>query len=521
MEIAWVQRKLYRLNQDGSDSVADAPNGCTVVADMKQLEQSNVPLYLKVAHQIEGQIRKGALRVGDKVPSIRGLKRQQGVSVSTVLQAYFWLENQGWIEPRPQSGFYVRVPFAQLVPEPDFHASRSDPTEVGVGQLLSEVVNSIGDPINVPLGAAAACPSLYPSQKLNRIIQRITRENPDHSSRYESTIGHGNLRRQVARRSIAYGCNFSPSDLVITCGGMEALNLGLRAVACPGDVIAMESPTYFAVLQIIESLGMKAIEIPTHPRKGMDLDALECAIQKHHVRACVSITNCHNPLGFILDETYKKDLVSLVTKYNVPLIEDDIYGDLTLNGVRPKTAKSFDTEDLVILCSSFSKVLAPGFRIGWIHPGRYLDAVTRLKFINTISSPALPQLAIADFIESGGYDRHLRGLRTALTNHVQLYSQATVKYFPKGTKISRPAGGYVLWIELPETVDTLRLYRMAQAHKISIVPGVIFSANGRFRNHIRISCGHPWNDSMEQAFATLGRLCDEQYRTIARVAHAG
>src|SRR5207247_526236 len=169
---------------------------------MKQMEEPKLPLYLQVARQIEGQIRKGALRVGDRVPSIRGLKRQQGVSVSTVLQAYFWLENQGWIEPKPQSGFYVRVPFAQLPPEPDFHTSRSAPTDVGVGDLVNEVVSSIGDPAMVPLGAAAASPVLYPYRKLNRIIHKITAKDPAHSSRYDFTMGLAVLRRQIARRSI-------------------------------------------------------------------------------------------------------------------------------------------------------------------------------------------------------------------------------------------------------------------------------------------------------------------------------
>jgi DNA-binding transcriptional MocR family regulator len=290
---------------------------------------------------------------------------------------------------------------------------------------------------------------------------------------------------------------------------MEALNLALRAVARPGDVIAIESPTYFAFLQIIESLGMKAIEIPTHHRTGMDLDALAKAIRKHSVRACITISNCHNPLGFILEEQYKKDLVALMTKHNVALIEDDIYGDLAFSGIHPKTAKSFDKEGIVLLCSSFSKVLAPGFRVGWIEAGRYRDTVRRLKFINTIHSPSLPQLAIAEFMETGGYDRYLRGLRETLARQIQLYSQAVSRHFPDGTKISRPLGGYVLWVELPERVDALKLYRMAVSQKISIIPGVIFSASGRFGNHIRLSCGHPFTDSIERALVTLGKLCEK------------
>ena len=472
---------------------------------MRQLQRSKLPLYLKVAHQIEGQIRKGALRVGDRVPSIRGLRRQQGVSVSTVLQAYFWLENQGWIEPRPQSGFYVRTPYTELPPEPEFHAAQSVPTEVGIMGLLDEVLNSLGDRRNVPLGASAANPSLYPNAKLNKMISKILRTNPEHSGRFELSCEP--LRRQIARRAIVYGCSFSPNDVTITCGAMEALNLAVRAVARPGDVLAIESPTYFAVLQIIESLGMKALEIPTHPRRGMDLDALSRAIRKHRVRGCITISNCHNPLGYVLDDDFKKNLVALLTKHDVPLIEDDIYGDLAFSVVRPKTAKAFDTAGIVLLCSSFSKVLAPGFRIGWIEAGRYRDAVRRLKFINTIASPSLQQLAIAEFIQSGGYDRYLRGLRETLARQGQLYSQAAARYFPEGTKISRPAGGNVLWLELPKNVDSLKLYRQAAAQHISIIPGMIFSATGQFKNYIRISYGFPLDDTIDAALCTLGKLC--------------
>jgi DNA-binding transcriptional MocR family regulator len=476
---------------------------------MKRLRQSKLPLYLRVARQIETQIRKGALQAGDRVPSIRGLKRQQGVSVSTVLQAYFWLENQGWIEPRPQSGFYVRMPYAETVPEPEFQTSRSAPTEIGGSDLLYEVATSLGDPVKLPLGAAQLSPTAFPNRKLNQIVRQVLRDNPAHSSRYDYPSGVETLRRQIARRAITYGCSFSPNDLVITCGGMESLNLALRAVSGPGGVIAIESPTYFAILQIIESLGMKAIEIPTHPRDGMDLNALSSAIRKHRVRACISIPNCHNPLGYVLSDDYKRDLVALLTRHDVPLIEDDIYGDVTFSDVRAKTAKAFDTEGIVLLCSSFSKMLGPGFRTGWIEAGRYREAVIKLKFINTLASPSLSQLVIADFIESGGYDRYLRRLRVTLANQVRLYSKAVARYFPGGTKISRPAGGYVLWVELPKAIDSLRLYRAALAENINIVPGAIFSASGQFRNHIRISCGHAWSDVMDRGLLTLGKLCEK------------
>jgi DNA-binding transcriptional MocR family regulator len=297
------------------------------------------------------------------------------------------------------------------------------------------------------------------------------------------------------------------------------LNPALRAVARPGDVIAVESPTYFAVLQTIDSLGMKAMEIPTDPRTGMDLNALSAALSTGSVRACLSISNCHNPLGFVLADDYKEDLVSLLTKHQVPLIEDDSCGDLAFRAVRPKSAKAFDTEGIVLSFSSFSKMLGPGFRVGWIEAGRFRDSVKWLKFITTVGTPALPQRTVAAFIESGGYDRHIRWLRETLENQVQVYSEAVTQYFPKGTKISKPEGGFLLWLELPKTVDSVQLYRTASAHKISILPGSIFSPTGRFANHIRISCGHPWNDSIDQALITLGKLADKLSgsRTITKM----
>lgn len=472
---------------------------------MKALKE-RTPLYLRIANQIEHQIRSGTLQVGERIPSIRALKKQQAVSVSTILQAYFLLENRGWIEPKPQSGFYVRIPHSERVPEPEFERRSSTPSEVGVGAFLNEVARSVGDPDKVPFGAATAAPQLYPNAKLNQVIRRIVRQTPAHSASYSAPAGIHELRRQIARRSLAFGCNFSADEIVVTCGGMEALHLALRAVARTGDVIAIETPTYFGVLQVIESLGMRAIEIPTHPRAGMDLDALETAIKKHSVRACMTMTNCHNPLGFVLSTEYKRELALRTAQYGVAVIEDDVYGDLTFDGVRPKTVKSFERDGLVLLCSSFSKVLAPGFRVGWIQGGRYQAEIERLKFITTLASPSLPQLAIAEWIGSGGHDRYLRRLRVGFAEQVQLVTQAIARYFPAGTRISRPAGGFVLWVELPEQIDSMKLYRAALASNISIMPGMVFSPTGRFKSHIRMSCGQTWSAIADRAICTLGKL---------------
>jgi DNA-binding transcriptional MocR family regulator len=465
------------------------------------------PLYLQLAQQIRNQIRNGSLRVGDKVPSIRSLRRQRRVSSSTVLQAYLWLENRGWIEARPRSGFYVRVPYVDLVPERELQENERPNTAASVTNLLEEVMNSVSDRRLVALGATSVDATLYPSRVLNKTIQGIIRRDAAHSSVVEMPHGTEGLRRQIARRAMEYGCTFNPDDVIVTCGATEALNLALRAVARPGDTVAIESPTSLLIVHVLKALGINAIEIPMDAR-GMDVDALSIAIRKHAIRACVTISNCHDPLGVVVNDFRKKHLVNLLRAHEVPLIEDDSYGDLAFTDVRPKSAKAFDTDLLVLSCSSFSKVLGPGFRVGWIEAGRYRDCVKRLKFVTTAASPTLPQRTIAQFIESGGYERYVRGLRETLKHQIQVYRQAVVQCFPAGTQVSEVQGGYYLWLEIPG-LDALAMYRDALSHHISILPGMLFSAAGMFKNSIRLSCGQPWNSVIDSALITLGRLADK------------
>jgi len=474
---------------------------------MNTLSQSGGPLYRRVAARVTEQVAKGALRPGDRVPSLRRVSQQQKVSMSTALQAYLWLENRGYLEARPQSGFYVRTPFSKLIPEPQSEAVTLKPIAMGTRAIIANLIESANDPTHVPLGAGSASPEWFPSRRLNVILRNVIRRHPLHSMRYDFPPGFEPLRRQIARRTADRGCSFSPRDITITCGALEALNLSLRAVARPGDVIAVESPTYFSILGTAAALGMKTVEVPTHPQTGMDLDELERAIRKHRVKVCISMTNCHNPLGYVLSDEYKKALVELTACWNVALIEDDVYGDLSFKAPRPRTAKSFDRKGLVLLCSSFSKILCPGYRVGWVAAGRFRTEVEQLKFLTNVSTPILQQMVVAEFLESGGYNRHLKRLCTLLAIQVDRVRQAIAKYFPEGTRISRPAGGYMLWVELPPEVDALKLYHAALVEKISVLPGTIFSATGGYKNYIRVNCGQTWSEVYDRALLTVGRLC--------------
>ena len=477
-----------------------------MIPDMARNAPGDEPLYRRVAHSIEQQIAHGVLRVGDRVPSVRAFSRYNKVSLSTALQAYFWLEHRGYIEPRPRSGFYVRVPFTELVQEPRYRNHNAAPTSVGTATIIHEVVHTASHPSMIPFGAAFPGPDVLPSEMLNRSLRKVMKRVPSHSVTYDLPEASEAFSRQIARHSLCHGRNFSPEDIVATCGALEALNLCLRAVVKPGDVVAIESPTYFGVLQAIESLGMRAIEIPTSPQDGMSLEALEKAIRKHHVKACVVMPNCQNPMGYVISERLKQEFAELTGRYGVPVIEDDVHGDLAYGG-RERTIKSYDREGLVLLCSSFSKVLAPGLRVGWVHAGRFRSDVEKLKYITTIASPTLGQLLVAQTMHSGGYERYLRKLRRTLCDQVHSARTAVAKYFPEGTRITKPRGGYKLWIELPKPVDALRVYREALQKCISITPGTIFSPSGRFTNHIRISCNHPWTDQLDHALQTIGQLC--------------
>jgi DNA-binding transcriptional MocR family regulator len=471
--------------------------------------ESREPLYMRLASELRRQIDAGVLRAGDKLPSIRALRRSRSVSTATAVETYLCLEREGYVRPRDRSGFYVAQPLARAPGEPRSTEALVPPVPVGIGDLAAEALRQLGDPSLVPLGAAALGVALLPSGRLNRSMRRAIARWPLSNATYGPMRGQLPLRRQLARHAFSFGFSCSPDDLIVTSGGMEALNLAIRAVAAPGDVIAVESPTYFGVLQVMQSLRMRVVEIPTDPRTGMNLDLLERAIRRHRVKAVVSMTTCHNPLGFVMTDSAKADLVELTARHETAIVEDGIYSEFAFDEGRRRPAKAFDRKGLVLLCGSFSKSLSPGLRVGWIEAGRFGGRVEVLKSITSLAAPALPQLAVAELLESGFYGRHVRRLRARLANQVEQYVHALTEAFPEGTRMTRPAGGNIVWVQLPRGADGTLLYRRALDFGISIFPGEIFSNDGRHRNCVRVSCGTPWSPAIERAIGTLGRLCRE------------
>ncbi|MGK7952690.1 MAG: PLP-dependent aminotransferase family protein [Xenococcaceae cyanobacterium] len=465
-------------------------------------------LYEKVAEYIANLIKEGTLQPGDRLPSVRKLHRQLAVSISTVLEAYRLLEDRHLVIVRPQSGYYVKKTISVAEPstsKPDHHKADFIDTS-----LAFQVRTAIDKPHLVKLGAAIPHPSLFPVATLNRLIGQVIRDRSELVHSYNIPMGCVELRQQVAKRLIDAGCSVNPNQVVITNGATEAIFLALKAVTKPGDTVAIESPTYYGLLEALESLHLKALELPTHPRNGISLEHLASACQKQQVAACAIVSNYSNPLGSCMSTAKKQQLVSLINQYDIPLIEDDIFGDLYFSDRRPQAVKAFDTQGKVLYCASVSKTLSPGLRVGWIIAEAYQQKIEQLKAVMNYSSAIAPQLTVAAFLANGGYDRHLRKLRHAYRSQMQHTLQAIYEYFPTDTKVTQPQGGHILWLELPPQFNSMRLYQQAYQQNISIAPGVIFSASESYGNCLRLNCGIPWSDSLEKAIAKLGVLSKQQ-----------
>ncbi len=462
--------------------------------------------YEELADKLEAIIAEGTYLPGQRLPGVRRLSKQFSVSISTVMLAHQLLEDRRLIEARPRSGYYVRSQPWAAPAQPEMTRPQPSPTHISGQQMAMQLSRVTEDADIVQLGAAIPDPHFLPTRAINRSLLRVTRQLPERSARYEFPPGSPELRLQIARRMLDAQCQTTPAEVMITSGCQEALTLCLRAVAKPGDIIAVESPTFYGLLQAIESLGLKALEIPTHPERGISLDALQLAIEQWPVRACAFNSNFNNPMGYCMSPEHKQQLVEMLAKADIPLIEDDVYGDLGFDHRRPVAIKHFDRSGHVLYCSSFSKTLSPGLRVGWVLPGRYREQIAYQKFITSLATPTLPQLAIADFLQRGAYDRYLRQVRGQYARQIARITQMIGQHFPAGSKVTRPQGGFVLWVELPQACHATRIFQQALREQISISPGPIFSASGKYQNFIRINCAQPWSIRLESALARLGRL---------------
>jgi DNA-binding transcriptional MocR family regulator len=465
--------------------------------------------YQDVAHFITALVDNGTLPVGARAPSLRQICRQHRISLSTALQAYRLLEDHGVLEARPQSGYYVARDRTSALKTPAISRPSATPTAVTLSGLRLDLLEYARDPALVPLGSAIPGAELLAAGRLDRFLARAARVKGLESNTYTDPKGDLQLRQEIARRAARWGQALAPEDIVVTCGCTEAFNLALMAVANPGDTIAIESPTYFGFFRAIEALNLKVLELPTDAATGIDLAALADALKSRRIAACLLASSFNNPLGCTMPDEKKKAVLDLLARHRVPLIEDDIYGDIYFGSERPRPFIAMDRRGDALYCSSFSKTVAPGYRIGWIVPGNRMQKVIERKAALTLASPALTQVALADFLSSGGYDSHLRRIRREFQHNIAQMTRAIEMTFPAGTKVTRPAGGFVLWLELPRRLKSRELFRQALERGICFAPGDVFSPSGRYHDCLRLSCGHRWDARIEKGIATLGELASQ------------
>jgi DNA-binding transcriptional MocR family regulator len=462
--------------------------------------------YIKLADRLEKKIMVGDFRTGEKLPSIRKLHRSTGLSISTVYQALIELEKRNLVETRPKSGFYIKPLIQKKLSVPDLKKYRSRPHKVSIHEMASQVQEAMGDENFVQLGGAVLSPELLPMKMIMRAARTAVNSSMATSLSYSHSTGLSDLRRQIANKMIGVTGSITTEEIIITNGCTDAVTLCLRAVTKPGDIIAIESPTFFGFLRLLEDLKLKALEVPTHPIEGINLEYLETALKKHSIKALLIVPNISNPLGYAMPDKNKYMLVKMLHQYDIPIIEDGIYSDLSFDGRFLTPLKSYDRKGLVLYCSSISKTLAPGLRIGWVVPGRFAQTIKRMKLNSTVMSPALNQQIVTMCLKTGFYDRHIRKLRNALKIQMSSMIAAIAKYFPKETKLSSPAGGYLLWVQLSPGVDSFTIYQKALEKKITILPGCLCSSFGRHRECIRLNCGLPWNNRISQSVAALAEL---------------
>ena len=459
--------------------------------------------YARLAAEIAGEIADGTYRPGDRLPSVRALKRRTRLSASTVCRAFEEVERRGLIEARPRSGWYVRARDSVLA-SPSRSGRLSAPKKITLHELTDSIVTTTGARGLVPFGGTSLAPALLPTKLLARAARSVLRDQPDVLVRYADPTGVLPLRRAIAKRTAVRA-----ADVVVTNGCMEALRLALMAATAPGDLVALETPTFFGFLQLVRDLGRRAVEVPVDPSAGLDLDLLAGAAARHPLRALLVTPSFQNPLGASMSAADRERLAAMAARHRFVVIESDVYGDLAHDGSRPAPVGAYDDRGAVMTCSSVSKTIAPGLRVGWVHTkGALGDRVRALKLSGSICSPPLNQLVVAEVLGSGAYDRHLARLRPALAAQVAAATQAIERCFPPGTRLTRPTGGFVLWASLPGDVDTAERYEAALAEKVAFVPGAVCGLGRAHRRALRLSCGHPWSERMARGIARLASVLE-------------
>jgi len=443
--------------------------------------------YKKLAQLLIDQIHDGRLQQGQRLPSLRRLAQQHQVSLTTALNCYHRLEELGFASAQPQSGFYVASPLVQQqLPEQPQFVSSAQPAK-------------FREPLQVlagPLGVSQLAPELLPTQALQKSLRKASRQLAQQLHRYPDSQGESALRQALVEHFARYSFAFSAEQLVITNGCLDAVRTAVEVTTKPGQAVAVSSPCFNGLLQLLTQLGREVVEIPS-TESGIDIAQLEHHMQRGSIAACLLSANHMNPTGLCLSAEQKQRLAQLAKQYQIAIIEDDIFLELSQRREPPLPIKHWDSHGYVLWCGSVSKTLSAGLRLGWCLPGRYLERYKQMRRWQNFGVSSPIQFAIADFIRSQNYHRHLQLLRPKLAQQICLYRQLLSERLPDSARISCPEGGLVLWLQLPG-LDSVLLAKLAQQLAIDLRLGVEFTSRTLYQDFLRLNCGWPLVDSEGQ-----------------------
>ncbi len=466
--------------------------------------------YTEIADAVAVNIRRKVLMPGDAVPSARTLAAREAVSVPTAVAALRHLEREGLVIARPRSGFYV-TEFNAVAPSS--HVIKSHPQHIEIAAMAKELFE-IRDRSSIRFGAATPDASWLPAKSLARACLDANRLLGDTALSYSYPPGHRSLRATLAKRASRWGGKFAADDIIVTAGATQALVLALRVVAKRGDIVGIESPTYFGTLLVLESLGLKALEIATDHTLGLSTDAVEHALKRKKLAAIICSPSVQNPTGASMPLAARKRLFALAASAGVPLIEDDTYGELC-GRQRLSPCKAFDrieSEGNVIYCASFSKTLAPGWRVGYVVPGKYFDAIFAMRQKESHAGNLALETALNQHLVSGDHDRHLARLRDRMETSLQSIATRIGASFPHGTRLSIPKQGFLLWVELPPQINSRTLAQRAQLEGISVSPGELFSPQSTYKHHLRFNCAIEIDTPVLRAIERVGHIAGSMLR---------
>lgn len=459
--------------------------------------------YQNLAEQIAQKIYRGELTVGQRLNSLRDFAMLHQVSLNTAKSCYELLEAQGLIFVKPKAGYFVQIGKKESINLPQHDDFESHAREVSNLELQIEIQEASIHTDLIHLGSIQLSPHLIPTDAIRRSLQRALKHSKPEDFLYSDKQGHIRLREALVQHWAEDGFFIAKEDIFISNGCMPALSVVIQTLTEEGDSIIVPTPNFNGQLQLLASLKRKIVEIPTS-HEGFDLVRLEHEMKYSGAKACLLTANFQNPLGFCLNNEDKQKIAQLAERYECYVIEDDIYAECNFSSIRPFPIRHWDDAGFVVYCGSVSKSLSPAYRLGWFCISPRLQHL-KAKFLNANIAVNTPlQLGLTDLIHSRGYREHLHQLRPKIMRQMEQYWQYIIQaFYDVDLKLTQPSGGYSLWIQLPQTIHSLKMYRYAQTQGINIVPGIVFGEDDKYNNCIRLNAGHELSKDICQAIDLL------------------